>query len=301
MKITSSALKSRVGLKRAVVVPLDALAQVEGVVRAVGRDVPALGQAGHDLGAAALELDDAVVDRLVGVEGGAGGVDARDRSSRDCPRSRTPASWRRRRRRRPGPARRSQKWLRCRGQSHERILREHVRSAPSQDEEALSARWDCGKTRLAGIVSAKWQATMRPSSRRGSGRSAAAALHRIGAAAWRTRSPLGGVQRRGQLALEHDALRCARRRPGVEASSACVYGCSGRAKMLRLGALLHHVAQVHHQHLVRDVAHHRQVVRDEQIGQLEFAPAGRPAGSAPGPGSRRRAPTPARRPPAAWG
>jgi hypothetical protein len=35
---------------------------VEGVDRAVGGNVPLLGQARHDLGAAALELDDAVVD-----------------------------------------------------------------------------------------------------------------------------------------------------------------------------------------------------------------------------------------------
>ena len=30
------------------------------------------------------------------------------------------------------------------------------------------------------------------------------------------------------------------------------------------------MAQVHHQHLVRNVAHHRQVVRDEQVRQAEF-------------------------------
>ena len=75
-KMMSSALKSRVGVKFLFDVPLDALAQVEGVVQAVGRDGPALGQARHDGGAAALEVDDAAVDLAVGVERGAGGVDA---------------------------------------------------------------------------------------------------------------------------------------------------------------------------------------------------------------------------------
>jgi hypothetical protein len=59
MNIMSSALKSRGG--------------VHGAVR---RDVPALGEAGHDGGAAALEVDDASVDLAVGVERGAGGVHA---------------------------------------------------------------------------------------------------------------------------------------------------------------------------------------------------------------------------------
>ena len=34
-------------------------------------------------------------------------------------------------------------------------------------------------------------------------------------------------------------------------------------------ALFHGVAQVHHHHIVGDVAHHAQVVRDEQIGQAK--------------------------------
>ena len=59
--------------------------------------------------------------------------------------------------------------------------------------------------------------------------------------------------------------------PGVDASSACVYGCSGRAKMRLLRTLLHREAQVHDQHVVRDVAHHAEVVRDEEIGEPELA------------------------------
>ncbi|MCY1506847.1 hypothetical protein D9M68_411040 [compost metagenome] len=38
----------------------------------------------------------------------------------------------------------------------------------------------------------------------------------------------------------------------------------------RLGALLHRVAQVHHEHVVRDVAHHAQVVRDEEVGEAQL-------------------------------
>ena len=56
--------------------PLGVLAQVEGVDRAVSGDVPLLGEAGDDLRAAALEVDDVVVDLLGRVEGRAGGVDA---------------------------------------------------------------------------------------------------------------------------------------------------------------------------------------------------------------------------------
>jgi hypothetical protein len=64
-------------LEGAGVVPLHALAQAEGVGQAVRRDVPFLGERRLDLGAAALELHDGVVDLGVGIEGGAGRVDAR--------------------------------------------------------------------------------------------------------------------------------------------------------------------------------------------------------------------------------
>ena len=48
-KTTSSALKSRVGVKKSVVW-LDARAKVESVLQPVLRGLPAFGQAGHDLG-----------------------------------------------------------------------------------------------------------------------------------------------------------------------------------------------------------------------------------------------------------
>jgi hypothetical protein len=57
-------------------VPLHALAQRECVGQAVRRDVPLFGEAGHDLGGPALEVDDAAVDLAVGVERGPGRVHA---------------------------------------------------------------------------------------------------------------------------------------------------------------------------------------------------------------------------------
>ena len=72
---------------------LDARAQLEGVYQAVVGDVPAFGEARLKLGAAVLELDQAVVDRARrGVEGGAGGIERRDRSLPGAPPSNRPAS-----------------------------------------------------------------------------------------------------------------------------------------------------------------------------------------------------------------
>ena len=47
------------------------------MVDAVGGDLPLLGEAGNDIGRAALELDELVVDRPRRVEAGAGGVERR--------------------------------------------------------------------------------------------------------------------------------------------------------------------------------------------------------------------------------
>ena len=52
-------------------------------------------------------------------------------------------------------------------------------------------------------------------------------------------------------------------------SRAWVYGWAA-AVVDRLGRRqLHQLAQVHHRHHVRDVAHHRQVVGDEHVGQAQ--------------------------------
>ena len=83
--------------------PLDALAQMEGDRLAAVGDVPALREARDDLGGAALELGQAVVDRPLGVEAGAGGVDRRLEILRRCLPSNRPGFWPAPRR----PARRS--------------------------------------------------------------------------------------------------------------------------------------------------------------------------------------------------
>ena len=84
--------------------PLHARAQLEGVDRGRRRRRAALGQAGHGLGAAALELDQPVVDRLGrGIEGGAGGVQLRVEALRAALRADRPASSPRPRRSAPAP------------------------------------------------------------------------------------------------------------------------------------------------------------------------------------------------------
>ena len=55
------------------VVPFHALAQVKRVSFAVSRDIPFLSQAWNDLGTAALEVDQSVVNRFVAVERSSGG------------------------------------------------------------------------------------------------------------------------------------------------------------------------------------------------------------------------------------
>ena len=80
------------------------------------------------------------------------------------------------------------------------------------------------------------------------------------------------IQRRRQLAFEHDPLpprdaRHARRRRQQRLR----VGVQRPREDALLGSLLHDEAQVHHQHVVRDVAHHAQVVRDEQVGQAQVA------------------------------
>jgi hypothetical protein len=56
------------------IVPLHALAQMEGINGAVLRDVPSLREARHHIGRSALEIDNAAIDLAIGVERGAGRV-----------------------------------------------------------------------------------------------------------------------------------------------------------------------------------------------------------------------------------
>ena len=61
---------------------------------------------------------------------------------------------------------------------------------------------------------------------------------------------------------------------GIASSSMRVYGWRGRANSARLVGELDDAAEVHHADLVADVAHDREVVRDEQIGQAVPRAAG---------------------------
>ena len=106
-------------------------------------------------------------------------------------------------------------------------------------------------------------------------------------------------ERRRQLALHR---RCAaavppdRPRASPPAAPACTDAAAARTDRPSRACSTGR-PQIHHQHLVGDVAHHREVVADEQVGEARTRPAGPSSGSAPAPGSRRRAPTPARPPP----
>ena len=112
----------------------------------------------------------------------------------------------------------------------------------------------------------------RPSSGRRQRALGAAAVDRIRAARGEHASRRADSSGEGSSPFEHDALARGRRpMPGVEASSAWVYGCSGRAKMRSFGPCSIARPEVHHQHVVRDVADHGQVVRDEEIGEAELA------------------------------
>ena len=82
------------------------------------------------------------------------------------------------------------------------------------------------------------------------------------------------VDRAGHVPGEHDPLA----RPfllrgsgsGIAEISAWVYGCGGGGEQLLHRRGLDDLAQVHHRHPVGDVPHHRQVVRDEQVGQPQL-------------------------------
>ncbi len=75
VKTTSSALKSRVGLNQSRGLELDAVPQMKREGLGIGRLVPCLGEARHEIERSALEFDERVVDCVrAGVEVRAGGV-----------------------------------------------------------------------------------------------------------------------------------------------------------------------------------------------------------------------------------
>ena len=56
---------------------------------------------------------------------------------------------------------------------------------------------------------------------------------------------------------------------GTADSSACVYGCDGRSYSSSDSADLDDLAEVHHRHPLADVAHHGEVVGDEEVAEAE--------------------------------
>ncbi len=82
---------------------------------------------------------------------------------------------------------------------------------------------------------------------------------------------------------------------GHRRSSAWVYGCCGWSRTCVGRAALDDDAAAHHDDVVAHLTHDGEVVRDEQVGDAGLRRGCRRAGSAPGPGPRRRATRPPRR------
>ena len=98
----------------------------------------------------------------------------------------------------------------------------------------------------------------------------------------RNRQPDGGLGGRRQLAVDPGGLRrlpaAAGSATGTASISPRVYGCGGRAYDRSAGPDLDQLAQVHHADPVGQVAHHGQVVRDEQVASGRARAAGRASG-----------------------
>ena len=93
----------------------------------------------------------------------------------------------------------------------------------------------------------------------------AAFQHRV-----RNRQPLGGFAGLGTSPSSTMRRRARSLRgsgTGTADSSACVYGWPACSYTSSAVAGLDDLAQVHHRDVVADVAHDRQVVRDEQVGE----------------------------------
>ncbi len=88
----------------------------------------------------------------------------------------------------------------------------------------------------------------------------------------RNRQPDGGLAGLGtspwRMIRSRACSRCGSG-SGTADSSACVYGWPGALVDLVAGARLDDLAEVHHRDAIGDVADHRQVVGDEDVGQAE--------------------------------
>ncbi len=96
---------------------------------------------------------------------------------------------------------------------------------------------------------------------------------RTSGSAVRNRQPLGGLTGLGTSPVSRIRLRvrslCGSG-SGIAEISACVYGCAALVNSSSTGRGLHDPAEVHDRDPVGDVPDHRQVVRDEQVGQAEL-------------------------------
>ena len=83
----------------------------------------------------------------------------------------------------------------------------------------------------------------------------------VGVRSWGQASRGLGVRRWGQAKIDM---------PGTDARSWWVYGSAGADRTWSARALLHDAAVAHHQDVVGQGAHHRQVVGDEQVAQAQL-------------------------------
>ena len=115
-----------------------------------------------------------------------------------------------------------------------------------------------------------------------------------------TRSPPAGRRRSGSRPQPDAGASPRRRASGPPTAAPRCRGGAGARRPLRRPDL-HQPAQVQHRDPVGQVAHHAEVVGDEQVGRRPRAAAGRPAGSGSPPAPTRRAPRSARRRPRSAG
>ena len=157
----------------------------------------------------------------------------------------------------------------CNAGHDPRLLLFHIstnrRSAPT-----APAGFASGKRTPA---SCRWQAAQWPGR---TSRSAGASLrqrasHR-GSAAWKWQ-PGGRIDRARHVAGQDHPLAAPCAAPSGSARPRAAPRCRGAAASrtaLRLSVSLDDAAEIHHRHAVADVLDHREVVRDEQVGEPEL-------------------------------
>ena len=125
--------------------------------------------------------------------------------------------------------------------------------------------------RVRPIASTWWQATCTSPSDRSAGRSATHSSVAYGQREANTQPAGGSIGEGGSPFTATAALRSRRiQRRRRRQQHARIRMPRRREHASRFGPCSTARPQIHHQHVVGDVAHHRQVVADEQIGQVEL-------------------------------